>query len=114
MAQIAQLQAQLTQLMSQQQGSTAWCHTFNTYLVAGMGQGSQGGPSDEVSTLQTALIKEGFDLSGDDKGTFGDSTAAAVVAFQAKYGIRQTGTVGPNDKSKIKCFVWLFCSIANS
>ena len=55
----------------------------------------------EVYNLQTALTKEGFDVSGDTQGGFGDNTAAAVVAFQSKYGIRQTGTVGPLTRVKL-------------
>ncbi|MCX6718055.1 MAG: IPT/TIG domain-containing protein [Candidatus Staskawiczbacteria bacterium] len=75
---------------------TAWCHTFNVYLYA-----NATGVSQEVADLQTALTKEGYDLTGDDKGTFGESTAAAVVAFQGKYGIRQTGAVGPLTRAKL-------------
>jgi hypothetical protein len=93
-AEIQSLMQQIQQLISQQQGGQAWCYTFNTYLVAGS-------TNSDVSYLQTALTKQGFDVSGDDKGVFGDNTAAAVVQFQAKYGIRQTGTVGPITRTKL-------------
>jgi peptidoglycan hydrolase-like protein with peptidoglycan-binding domain len=92
-AQIAQLTAQLQTLMGQQ-GTTAWCHNFNNYLVAGTANG-------DVASLQTALTKQGFDVSGDSQGTFGDNTASAVVQFQGKNGIRQTGTVGPITRAKL-------------
>jgi hypothetical protein len=97
---IAQLQAQIQSLMQQiqqliaQQGGQGWCHTFNNYSVAGSTNG-------DVSYLQTALTKQGFDVSGDGQGTFGDNTAAGVVSFQGKYGIRQTGTVGPITRTKL-------------
>ena len=98
---IAQLQAQIQALMQQiaslqaQQNTTqAWCHTFTNYLVASS-------TNAEVSQLQTALTKEGFDASGDASGAFGDNTAAAVVQLQGKYQIRQTGTVGPLTRAKL-------------
>ena len=95
-AQIVSLLAQIKAMQAQQGGGTtqSWCHTFNNYLVASSTTG-------DVSYLQTALTKEGFDVSGDDTGSFGDSTAAAVVQFQSKYGITQTGTIGPKTRAKL-------------
>lgn len=96
---IAELVQQLSQLQTQQGTTpTAWCHTFNVYLYA---YAKGDGLIQEVAALQTALTKEGFNVSGDSKGTFGDATAAAVVAFQGKYGITQTGTVGPITRAKL-------------
>jgi len=108
-AQIAQLTAQLQQLITQQGGQT-WCHTFNTYLVAGTHDSSVLTPGS-VASLQTALEKEGF-LTRNDAGldsgpttglpaVFGKNTAAGVVSFQGKYNIRQTGTVGPITRAKL-------------
>ena len=87
--------ADLTQQIAAIQAQRAtWCHTFTNYLVASSA-------NEEVSYLQTTLTKQGLDVSGDNSGTFGDDTAAAVVSFQAKYGIRQTGTVGPITRAKL-------------
>ena len=93
-AQIAQLMAQLQALQSQQGTTQAWCHTFTDYLFVGA-------TGDEVSALHTALTKENIDYGGDGQMAFGDSTAAAVVQFQGKYNIRQTGTVGPRTRAKL-------------
>ena len=106
---IAQLRAEIQLLIQQiaqlqgQQSTTAWCHTFNSYLVAGS-------TGSEVDNLWTALGKNDPSVAGslslDHAGmgqpsTFGDNTATAVVAFQGKYGIRQTGTVGPLTRAKL-------------
>lgn len=105
-AQIQVLLQQIAQLQSQQGQTQPWCHTFTNYLVAGS-------TGSEVQNLQTALYKEGLlstdDTMGDNGPTmnpnyqniFSENTAAAVVAFQAKYGIRQTGTVGPLTRAKL-------------
>ena len=82
-AQIVQLQAQLAQLQSQSaipetSSTSAWCRDFNINLKAGA-------TGDEVVALQTALAKEGFDVSADQKGEFSHATYAAVVDFQEKY-----------------------------
>ena len=102
-AQIASLIAQIKAMQAQQGGTTqSWCHTFNTYLVAGsMDTTTSVATSGEVTQLETALTKEGLDVSGDTPGIFGDNTAAAVVQFQGKYGIKQTGTVGPLTRTKL-------------
>ena len=97
-AQIQSLMQQIQQLIAQQQGGQSWCHTFTNYLVAGSTDTTTNG---DITQLQTALTKQGFDVSGDSQGTFGDSTAAAVVQFQGTYGIRQTGTVGPITRAKL-------------
>jgi len=51
----------------------------------------RGGPSTDPATqvailnLQSALLKEGFTITPTELGTFGQSTKAAVKAFQEKY-----------------------------
>jgi hypothetical protein len=72
---IAQLQKQLAELQGK---PAAWCHDFNVNLKIG-------DSGLEVEALQTALEKEGFDVSKDPKGYFGEYTASAVVGFQEKY-----------------------------
>ncbi len=93
-AQIAQLQAQLLAL-SPSSSTPAWCHTFNSNL----GFANSGSP--EVSALHTALGKENISSGTDDATTYAEDTAAAVVLLQAKYGIRQTGYVGPLTRAKL-------------
>ncbi len=84
--------------------SQPWCHTFNANLTIG----SNG---SDVRALDTVLQKEGVGdpvsfegqpatLVSDD-GVFIENTASAVVQFQAKYGIRQTGYVGPLTRAKL-------------
>jgi hypothetical protein len=97
--QLQQLQKLRTTQTQQQSATTqAWCHTFVGYLVAGSSDVATNG---EVSFLQTALTKSGFDASVDGFGTFGDATAAAVVQFQGKNKITQTGTVGPKTRAQL-------------
>ena len=83
-AQIAQLQAELQAMLSSQ----GWCHTFNTNL------GFANSGSSEVGDLHTALQAQGFLYSPDSTNTYAQATANAVMQFQAKYDIRQTGFVG--------------------
>jgi len=100
LAQIAALQAQIVTLqaqLNQQTQSQQWCYTFNNYLIAGS-------TGKDVTMLQQALGKDGqtiSDYSARNDGTFTEGTAAAVVKFQGKYGITQTGTVGPITRSKL-------------
>ena len=96
MAQIQALQAQLQTMLAQQGGQT-WCHTFNTNL----GFSNSG---TEVQQLHNALSRNGLSLSnteGTPGSNFDEDVAAAVVQFQAKYGIRQTGYVGPLTRGKL-------------
>lgn len=94
MAQIQQLQAQLAQ--QQGGGEGRWCHTFNADLTVGA-------VGEEVSALENALAREGYNVehSSNFSSIFSENTAAAVVQFQAKYGIRQTGYVGPLTRGKL-------------
>ena len=94
--QIAALQAQIAQLQAQDSGQT-WCHNFTGYLFSGSNDASSNG---EVSYLRQALSKEGFNTN-EESGDFGDITANRIIRFQAKYGILQTGTVGPRTRAKL-------------
>ncbi len=96
--QIQSLMQQIQQLIAQQQGGgQKWCHTFNNYLVAGIS-------NQETNDLRTALYNDGehLPIAGSVEGnSFDDDVAAAVVKFQGKYGITQTGTVGPKTRAKL-------------
>lgn len=93
---ILQVQLQVIQLQDQ---LNKWCYTFTQYLITGSTDATTNG---EVSKLQVALAaKQGFILSGDDNGVFGEGTAAGVVAFQTKYEITPTGTVGPKTRGML-------------
>ncbi|MFA5841913.1 MAG: peptidoglycan-binding protein [Candidatus Paceibacterota bacterium] len=59
-----------------------------------------GSRGDEVTELQNRLVSEGV-YSGPVTGYFGSLTSQAVKAFQAKYGIAQAGTVGPQTREKL-------------
>lgn len=118
-AQIAQLLAQIQTLQGQQDTTmpaTPWCHTFNNNLKVGDG-GMDGGSrspnaiDNDIIALKQALSKEGlYDLNVDEPGTagtsikqtiFNEELASSVVQFQAKYGIKQTGYVGPLTRAKL-------------
>jgi len=90
--------AQLQALQAQQNGTQAWCHTFNKNL----GVGSTG---DDITALFTALTKEDiisqYDSPGSVRMQFYEETATSVIKFQAKYGILQTGYVGPLTRAKL-------------
>lgn len=57
-----------------------WCYDFNKNL-------RKGEKGKDVAALQTVLEKEGFAISQNEKANqrFGNSTGAAVIAFQEKY-----------------------------
>gem|GEM_PF-4896624 len=76
-----------------QSSSGTFCHTFKYYLTVGTAD------PNEVTALTVVLSKEGF-LDG-KSDIFDEDVAAAVVQFQGKYGIRQTGTVGPLTRAKL-------------
>lgn len=59
--------------------------------------GSQG---NEVKLLQDTLRNEGV-FNQISTGYFGTMTKTAVIAFQKKYGILQTGIVGPLTRNKL-------------
>ena len=61
-------------------------------LRVGTGVARAGG-SDRVRALQRRLVKLGY-RPGSIDGLFGPRTQAAVIAFQRKHDLRQTGIVG--------------------
>ena len=69
--------------------------TFN--FTQNLQLGSNGG---DVTPLQNVLIAEGF-LNNAATGYFGVLTKAALKLYQAKYGISQTGTVGPLTRAQL-------------
>jgi hypothetical protein len=64
--------------LTELQGRTAWCHTFNTDLKIGKS-------GIEVEALQKALEKEGFYKKGSNSDSFEEELASAVMGFQEKY-----------------------------
>ena len=65
--------------------------TFPIYLTKTL---SLGQTNDEIKTLQQKLIFEKV-YSGPVTGYFGQLTMTGVKEYQKKYGIQQTGSVGP-------------------
>ena len=55
----------------------------------------------DVDALQQILIDGGFLKIASPTGYFGALTRAAVIAFQAKYGIAQVGLVGPQTRTQL-------------
>ena len=77
-------------------------YTFTTNL-------SLGSKGQSVWNLQktlnwsadTQVALTGAGSPGNETSTFGPATKRAVMKFQAKYGISQTGTVGPITRAKL-------------
>lgn len=70
-------------------------YTFTKTLVLGM-------KDPEVTNLQKVLSQTpSIYPEGQVTGYFGKATEAAVKRFQAKYGIRVTGEVGPQTRDKL-------------
>lgn len=59
-----------------------------------------GSTGNDVTQLQTVLIANGY-LNTAATGYFGTLTQAALKLYQAKYGISQTGTVGPLTRAQL-------------
>ncbi|MDO8562190.1 MAG: peptidoglycan-binding protein [bacterium] len=94
-AQVKALLAQISALQAQSGGGQSFCHNFNTDLTFG----SSGA---EVSALNQALSLTKLTLNDNvDNSVFNENTAADVVSFQAQYGIRQTGYVGPLTRAQL-------------
>ncbi len=102
--QIAQLQAQLQTLISQQAGGETWCHTFDTNL------GYVNSGTVEVAHLHTALTKQGISFSPDAGNIYAEATALAVKKFQEKYAseiltpfklAKGTGYTGKTTRAKL-------------
>ncbi|MFH1575619.1 MAG: peptidoglycan-binding domain-containing protein [Candidatus Nealsonbacteria bacterium] len=87
---VAELQAMLLQL-----GSSLSCQSINQNLYFGIRGGSQ------VMCLQEFLVSEGVYPEGITNGNFFNLTLQAVIRFQEKYGIPNTGYVGPITRGKI-------------
>jgi hypothetical protein len=69
------------------------CITFNSNMGVGTASG------ENVARLTAVLVREGFLTSR--ATVFDEDVAAAVVKFQAKYGIPTTGYVGPLTRAKL-------------
>lgn len=94
--QIQSLMKQIQQLLAQQKGEQAWCHTFNTNL------GFTNSGSAEVGALHTILDKQGFSYTPDTGNAYDEGTAAAVIQFQQKYSISPlSGYIGPKTRAKL-------------
>jgi peptidoglycan hydrolase-like protein with peptidoglycan-binding domain len=61
----------------------------------------QGARSNDVKSLQSALMAAGITVRGGADGIFGPATRAAVVAFQKQQGLGQTGAVDSSTASKL-------------
>lgn len=71
------------------------CHGFYTNLQFG-------DYNKEVTFLVNALIKEGILTNfNDDLNSFNENVYNAVISFQGKYGIPQTGYVGTLTRAKL-------------
>lgn len=73
--------------------SGGFCHRWNTDLTVG----STGA---DVTALNQALTSSGIDTTG-NTSFFSENNAGDVVSFQSRYGIRQTGYVGPMTRAKL-------------
>lgn len=72
------------------------------YAAEISGSLSQGSTGADVTTLQTYLASDStLYPEGLITGYYGSLTAAAVVRFQARYGIDQVGVVGPQTRAKL-------------
>lgn len=82
-----------------------FCHNFYSDLTVGNN-------GYDVTGLNQALAAAGvFDSNSAYSQNFTENTAASVVKFQAKYGINQTGYVGPITRAKLNALYG--CSIIN-
>jgi hypothetical protein len=94
--QLAQLNQQLTQMLSQQQGTSLWCYAFSKNLgFANSGTG-------DVINLHIALQQQGISYAPDDINTYSTGTSRAIIQFQTKYGITPlSGYVGTKTRAKL-------------
>ena len=70
---------------------------FTYHFTQNLSYGSKG---TEVQALQEALREERL-FTSELSGNFYDKTREAVMAFQAKYGISQVGSVGPETRAQL-------------
>ncbi len=80
--------------------------SFTSDLLVGMS-------GNAVTELQKRLTSEGV-YSGPITGYFGPLTSAGVKAYQQKYGISQTGAVGPLTRAKLNVGQVAGASTANT
>jgi len=93
--QVAQLQAQIKLQEIQGNNPHRWCHEFRRNL-------SVGDTSPEVFSLAITLGRENLGTALiEGQAVFDERVRVAVVAFQKKYGIPQTGFVGPLTRAKL-------------
>ncbi len=84
-------------------GVLAFPALTNATLYSNLVIGSTGG---EVRELQVYLAQDASIYpEGLVTGYYGVLTASAVTRFQARYGISQTGTVGPITRAKINSLI---------
>jgi len=76
-------------------GQVLGAEAFN--FSSDLKSGAQGA---DVTELQNRLTQEGF-YSGPISGFFGPLTAKAVKAYQKKFGLSLTGTVGPLTRAQL-------------
>ena len=96
LAQIELLKKQIADLQNNS-GNNALCLALNSNLYRGISNRSA------VSCLQQFLKSQGSDIypEGFVTGFFGNLTKTAVINFQKKYNILQTGFVGILTREKI-------------
>lgn len=110
---ILQLQNQINLIMQQisalQSQPAVTCHQFNVNL------GYLNSGNSEVGYLHSILNNEGISFLPDSGNVYGTSTMNAVKLLQKKYGINQTGYVGPATRAALnnayKCSVQVTVSV---
>lgn len=81
---------------------TPVCYLFSRDF--GYGAGRTESEMKDVESLQAYLGSLGYVVDSSEMkggGTFGETTAAGVVKFQGRYGITQTGFVGPRTRAAL-------------
>ena len=114
---LKQIEELKTKLYALQGKSSQWCYDFNENLKIG----SSG---YAVSTLRTALSKEGFNINKEEGDQyFGEIVAAAVSGFQQKYkdeiltpnGLQYgTGFAGKSTRAKLNKLYGCGSSLSSS
>ena len=96
-AEIRDLIVKLQEIISKISGASVSCQAINQDLFLGIKDNAQ------VSCLQEFLKSQGSEIypEGLVTGNFGTLTQTAVIRFQKKHGIQDTGFVGPITRAKI-------------
>ncbi len=99
--QITALKQKIAEILAKTGGAVNTCATLNNNLYVGVANNA------DVSCLQTFLKSQGSDIypEGMVTGIFGSFTKLAVMRFQKKYQIPQTGFVGILTRQKINQLV---------